>query len=330
MVRQKGTGKRRKGWRLFPHHFLLPLERAALWAVMGFARLLPLPLAQRFGAGIGDLLFLGVRRYREVALRNLGRSFGWDPARTRLVARQSFRNIGKTLVEFLRQPYLSPSEMRRLFRMEGTEYLRDGLAAGKGVLLITGHYDNWELFAARMVVEGIPLNVVARDADDAALNTLINGIRERCGYRVIPRRSAARGVLEALRRNEAVAILMDQNTVKGGEFVPFFGRAAATVTGPAIFALRTGATVLAGFAVRQPDDTHVGFFQPPVIPRQTGDREADIWELTAHLTALIEAQVRADPTQWFWIHDRWRHRPAAERAVGESCVAVGSGDEVKG
>src|SRR5438094_256338 len=98
------------------------------------------------------------------------------------------------------------------------------------------------------LVRAVPLplvprigTVVARDANHGPTNALINGIREACGYRVIPRQSALRGVLAALRRNEVVAILIDQNTIEGGTFVPFFGRQAATVTGPAVFALRTGA-----------------------------------------------------------------------------------------
>jgi KDO2-lipid IV(A) lauroyltransferase len=84
-----------------------------------------------------------------------------------------------------------------------------------------------------------------------------------------------------------VAILMDQNTIKGGEFVPFFGRLASTVTGPAVFSVRTGATVLVGFAVRQPDDTHTGHVLPPIPLPQSGDREADVRDLTAQLTARI-------------------------------------------
>ena len=296
------------------------------------SRALPQPLAQRLGAAVGDLLFWCVRRYREVARRNLRQAFGGGAPRVEAVARQVFRSIGKSLVEFLRLPALSAAEIRDLCQLEGMEHLRAGLAAGRGVLLITAHYGSWELLAARLVVEGIPLSVVARDADDVATHALINRIRARCGYRVIPRQAAPRGVLEALRRNEVVGILMDQNTTQGGVFVPFFGRAAATATGPAVFALRTGAALLPGFAVRQPDDRHVGRFSPLVSLPRTADREADVRELTARLTALIEAQVRADPTQWFWIHDRWRHRPPEERGRAGAALrqpgGVNSHDDV--
>jgi len=265
-------------------------------------------------------LFWGVRRYREVARRNLRAAFGWPEPRVEAVARQVFRNLGKSLVEFLRLPALSPAELLDLCQLEGLEYLRAGLAAGRGVLIITAHYGNWELIAARLVLEGERLSVVARDADDGATHRFITRLREGCGYRVIPRRAAPRAVLEALRRNEVVAILVDQNTTQGGQFVPFFGRTAATATGPAVLALRTEAALLPGFCVRLPDDRHVGRLEPPVTPFRTGDREADVVELTAHLTRLIEAQVRADPAQWLWIHDRWRYRPAEERVRGEVVV----------
>jgi Kdo2-lipid IVA lauroyltransferase/acyltransferase len=293
-----------------------------LIAVAGIARMLPTSLAQRLGAALGDLLFWGVRRYREVARRNLKAAFGWEAPRVEVVARQVFRNIGKSLVEFLRMPALSTAEVRRLCQLEGMEHLNAALDAGRGAMIITAHYGSWELLAARLVVEGIPLSVVARDADDGAINALIHRIREGCGYRVIPRQSAPRGVMEALRRNEVVAILMDQNTTQGGQFVPFFGRTAATATGPALLALRTGAALLPGFSIRLPDDRHVGRLWPRVVPHRTKDLEADVLELTAHLTQLIEAQVREDPTQWLWIHDRWRHRPPEER-IGAGLVATG-------
>jgi KDO2-lipid IV(A) lauroyltransferase len=279
----------------------------------GLVRWLPRQQALKLGAAVGDLLYRTMRRYRVVAQRNLTMAFGWDAGKAEGVARQVFRNLGKTMVEFLRLPSMSPEELRRLCRLEGLEQVHAALAEGRGLLIISAHYGNWELFAARVAAEGIPLSVVARDADDPATNALINGIREGCGYRVIPRQSAPRGVLEALRRNEVVVLLMDQNTVKGGEFVPFFGRLAATATGPALFALRTGACLIPAFVQRQPDDTHIGRTLAPVTPARSGDREQDVRALTAQLTVIIESQVRADPTQWFWIHDRWRHRPAEER-----------------
>jgi Kdo2-lipid IVA lauroyltransferase/acyltransferase len=300
------TPRRRSGKQSLHHYgFILPLQTVV--------RALPERSALQLGGLVGLLVFRSVRRYREVALRNLQLSFGWEPARTEAVARETFRNLGKTLVEFLRLPGRSPADIRRSCRLEGMEHVREALAAGRGLIIISAHYGNWELFAARVVADGIPLSVVVREADDAGTNALVNGIRESCGYRVIPRQSAPRGVLEALRRNQVVALMMDQNTIAGGEFVPFFDRLAATVTGPAVFALRTGAALIPVFAVRQPDDTHIGQIGPPVALPRTGDRAEDVRALTAQLTALIEAQVRADPTQWFWIHDRWRHRPPEER-----------------
>ncbi len=292
-----------------------------LTLIAGTVRVLPTGMAQQLGAALGDLLFWTVPRYRTVARRNLKAAFGWEGPRVEAMARRVFRNIGKSLVEFLRLPALPAAEVRRLCTLEGMEHLRAALAAGRGAMIITAHYGSWELLAARLVVEGIPLSVVAREADDSAINTLVNRIREGCGYRVISRQSAPRGILEALRRNEVVAILMDQNTTQGGQFVPFFGRTAATVTGPAVLALRTGAALLPGFSIRQRDDRHLGRLWPPVVPSRTGDLAADVLELTAHLTRLIEAQVRADPSQWLWIHDRWRYRPPEER-VGAELLAT--------
>src|SRR5262249_50006566 len=135
---------------------------------------------------------------------------------------------------------------------------------------------------------------------------LINWIRGGCGYRVISRGHATRPALECLRRNEALGILLDQNTSSGGIYVDFFGHPAATAPGPAILARRTGAPLIPLFDRRREDGTHVVEFHPPVEWRATGDRDQDVLEITARLTQAIERQIRAEPAQWFWIHNRWK------------------------
>lgn len=262
-----------------------------------------------FGSGIGALLYAAMPAWRRTARENLRRVFGgvWSQRELERVLRENFRHYGRLLCEFLVMPRWSSAPRGWRMELRGTEVLDAALAAGRGVILVSAHFGNWELLAASLARAGYPLTVIAREADDAATNQLINSIRRQCGYRVIARR-AVRAALECLRRNELLAIMADQNADSGAIFVDFFGYPAATATGPAVLARRTGAAVVPVFACRRPDGTHQGDIFPPVDCPVTNDREADIRAITGRLTSIIEARVRATPEQWLWIHKRWKRQ----------------------
>jgi KDO2-lipid IV(A) lauroyltransferase len=277
------------------------------------AKRTPLPVLYRIGERLGRLAYRLSRRYRTVAEHNLQMAYGEslsDGERRRLVE-QVFIHFAKSLMEFLVADGLSPNDLCRMVTLKGEEHLQWCVQQGKGTLIITAHYGNWEI-AARYLTQckGYVLNVVARDADDSATAVLVNRIREQGGYRVFPRGQAVRAVLQALKRNELVAMLPDQNA--GDVFVPFFGRLAGTVAGPALLALRSGAPILPVFCTRQPDNTYLFEMLPPFVVQPSGDKERDVTETMAHITALIEQQVRKHPSQWLWLHNRWKTRPPEE------------------
>jgi Kdo2-lipid IVA lauroyltransferase/acyltransferase len=240
----------------------------------------------------------------------------WSDEEIERMVRRNFRHCGQTLAEFLAMPQWSSAEIAKRVELRGMHHLDAALSRGRGALLVTAHYGNWELMAARVVKAGYPVSVIARDADDPPTNALINWIRGACGYRVISRRNATRPALECLRRNEPLGILLDQNTVSGEVYVDFFGHLAATATGPAILALRTGAPLIPLFDRRREDGTHVVELQPPLEWAPTGDRAQDVLRITAQLTHAIERQIRAEPSQWFWIHNRWKRQKGSLQAPG--------------
>src|SRR5262249_51126333 len=151
-------------------------------------------------------------------------------------------------------------------------------------LLVTAHFGNWELMGPGLVQRGYPLNVIARTMEDAVMNRTINAIRARAGYRVFERTHALRPSLECLRRNEILAILMDQNAIQSDVWVDFFGWPAATHTGAAAIARRTGAALVPMFDHRLADGTHVTRVHAPLELVPTDDKEGDIREMTACLT----------------------------------------------
>lgn len=282
-----------------------------LWLVFPLAWLLAhLPAAIGLAAGrrLGDLLWLVLPGRRAVALDNLRRSFGAErsAAEIRQLARRSFQNVGMNLVEgccyFLRPTQVMLSRVR----VEGREHLQAAAAHGRGVLILTAHFGNWELLAAAHGLTGLPASIVTRPLDYPLLDDLAARFRRRSGAELIVKRHAVREVLTALRRQRMVGILLDQNATRAeGVFAPFFGSPASTSKGLALLALRTGAPVVPIFLRREPDGRHCMDVGAAVPPPEDGQ----IATYTSAFNRVLEAAIRRTPEQWFWMHDRWRTRP---------------------
>jgi KDO2-lipid IV(A) lauroyltransferase len=201
--------------------------------------------------------------------------------------------------------------------MVGFEALEKAVEAGKGAIVITGHFGNWEIGGASLAVRGIPLEVVAQRQRNPLFDRDLNRNRERLSMTVIERGEAPKRVLKALRKGRVVAIVGDQNLRRGGVFVEFFGRKASTARGAAVFALRTGSPIFLGIALREP-----GFPQRYRVRLEAiefspgGEMEADALALTALHTRRLEEAVKTAPEQYFWQHRRWKTRPPGEEGAG--------------
>jgi KDO2-lipid IV(A) lauroyltransferase len=273
-------------------------------------RSLPRQARPALGSGIGNLTYRGMRRWREIALRNLASAYPeWSEAEVRRVARECFRHLGKNLIEFLALSAQSPAQVRELVQAEGVEHLRAALADGGGAIITSAHYGNWELAAARLACEGARLNVIGRLPSNPHVTRFITRIREPKGYRVLTRHRTMAPYMECLRRNELVCMLTDANNLSGDLFVPFFGRPAAVPRGAAVLALRSGRPVLPLFCHREPDQSHRLVILPPMARRSRSDVKAAVEDWMSEMTAIIEDRIREDPTQWLWIHDRWKRQP---------------------
>jgi len=293
-------------------------SRAGSWATtVGLGLLFPLawllaylpaPLGLAVGRRIGDALWWLLPRRRRVALDNLRRGLGQElsaEARRRL-ARRSFQHVGMNLVEDCRY-FLRPTDvMLSRVRMEGEERLRAAADRGRGVLILTAHYGNWELLAAAHGLSGLPLSIVMRPLDHPLLDDLAARFRRRSGAELIIKERAVREILQALRRRRMVGILLDQNATRSeGVFVPFFGTPASTSKGLAILALRTGAPVVPVFLRREPGGGHC----MEVGAELAAPSDGDVVAFTASFNREIEAAIRRAPEQWLWMHARWRTQP---------------------
>jgi Kdo2-lipid IVA lauroyltransferase/acyltransferase len=273
----------------------------------------PHRMAMRLASWIGVVSCVCLPWWRKVATRQLTESFPeWDARRVRRCTRAVFVSFAKTMFEFMRSRKTPDDTLREIFPMEGMELVREGVARGKGVIILAAHYDNWEWCGRRIAMEaGAPFTVIVRSQDDERLTRAIDETRMAGGLHVVDR-DDVRGALRALRRGEILGIVPDQNVVAGGCFVDFFGRPAATALGPARFAAKTGAAVFHCLSRRRPDDTHLGSIFAMAEYERSDNPDEDAVLFTKAWTQGLEAWIREAPEQWMWFHKRWRTQPAAQ------------------
>jgi Kdo2-lipid IVA lauroyltransferase/acyltransferase len=294
------------------------LEFSLAWLFIHVLRALPRSWARAAGALIASVAHDSLGRLRRAGLRNLELAFPAMPASERaLILRLEYRNLGWLLAEFCQMSTYTPAFASSFIRYSGLEHFTNAQARGKGVLVLTGHLGAWELSSFYHSLAGHPMGMVIRRLDNPLVDALVNRIRCQHGNRVLHKDDFARGLLAAMRAGETVGILMDTNmTPPQGLFVPFFGVPACTASGLARVALKTGAAVLPGFLLwEESERQYVLHFYPELALASTGDAEADTADNTARFTAVLEDAIRQYPSQWLWMHRRWKTRPPGDPPI---------------
>jgi len=276
--------------RLFPMRYLYAIAR--LFAFVGY-RLL--------------------KKQRLIALESLSLAFGKEktPQEIEKISKECFTNIAKGGAEII---YLmdKPALLKSRVEIKGKENLDAALNRGKGIILVSAHFGNFPLLLAKLSLEGYNVNGIMRPMRNQLAEKFFKKKRVRLNIKTIysiPRNTCVFTSIRALRNNEMLFIPLDQNFGTGGVFVNFFGHQAATATGPVVLALRTGAVILPCFISRNPDDTHVLVFDAPVELEETGDENETIRGAVQKITDIIELHIRRSPSEWGWIHRRWKTRP---------------------
>lgn len=287
------------------------LEHLAFRLARGAASVAPEPMA--LGAGL--LLGLAVGSLVRFRRRDVERHLGWafpdsSAAWRRRVARASYAHFGREAAVMLRAPGWSRELLRERTHMVGFDAFREAAESGRGVVMLTGHLGNWEVGGASIAARGVPLDVVGKGMSNRPFQADLFATRARLGMRVIEMGEAAKEVPRSLGAGRVVALLGDQRAHRGGVLVPFFGRPASTARGPALFALRSGASVFVAFALHDggsPLRYTVTFEALPFSRR--GSMEEDVEALLAAYGEALEAAIRRAPEQYFWQHRRWKNAP---------------------
>jgi Kdo2-lipid IVA lauroyltransferase/acyltransferase len=306
-------------------------HRAEFALVRGVQRLLGAvgePAAETFAGVLGRAAYWPVGIRRDVVRANLRIAFpDADEPWIDEMVRLSFRHLAREAAVMMRLPTITREEIRRRTDVVGWTEFEAALAQGRGAILVTGHFGNWEIAAAAVAARGVPIAAIVRAQGNRLFDAHLNQTRRRLGVETIYQRDAPRQVPRVLRQGGVVGIVGDQDARAAGVFVPFFGRPASTHRGPALFALRLGAPVIAASA-RRLDGVPARYeVRGEMVPvERTADLETDVHRLTAELARRLEADVRRAPEQYFWFHKRWKSVPPAEPPVSGAGTSSPSED----
>jgi KDO2-lipid IV(A) lauroyltransferase len=282
--------------------------------VMAMLARLPLAWAVRVGAAGALVGYVVARPLRRTGLRNLEMAF---PERSRSerrrILRESVANLGRMVAELAHLPRMTAEQLRANVVFEDEAWWAENVGAPRdtGALILSGHFGNWELLVFAHGMRGFPVSMVHRTIANPFVDRWLNQVRARAGTRLVRKRQAAGGVLQALHDHQLLVLPFDQNSTRAiGVFVDFFGIPASTNSGIARLARRTGAPVVPAFIVREGRTArHRVHVLPMMYVQRTGDPELDVRRATQQFSDVFESMVRQYPEQWLWVHKRWKTRP---------------------
>jgi KDO2-lipid IV(A) lauroyltransferase len=289
-------------------------EYLTLRALVGVLAALPLGLAMAVAEVAAWIAYWLDVPHRRIGMANLAIAF---PERSlserRRILRGSFQNLGRMAAELAHLPRLSADTLRDMVRFADEAWMQEALAweRSTGVLVLSGHFGNWELLVYAQGMRGHPVHMVHRAIANPLVDRWLHDLRARAGTRMLRKSRAGGDVIRALHEHALLVLPIDQNSTRGiGVFVDFFGLPASTNSGMARIALRTDAPIVPVFIVRQGRSArHVVHVLPILEVERTGDPLEDVRHNTQRFTAVFEEMVRRHPTQWLWMHKRWKTRP---------------------
>jgi len=270
------------------------------------AAVLPNKIALKVGEILGLLVFHVWESRRKIAVENIEKSALKNLKDAELTAKETFKNIGKSFVEVVKIYYGFGKGIIDNIEVRDVDHYLKAKSKNKGVIFITGHCGNWELMALAFGIKVDDVSVVARRQNNPYLNRFVENVRAKYGNKVIYKKGALKGILLELKKGRSVGILMDQAVLKDeGCKIDFLGRPAWTTKVPALIARKTGAAVIPVFINRN-GDRHVINIYPEVELSVDDNTEMAVIKDTKRFSGYIEDYIKEHPSEWLWIHKRWK------------------------
>lgn len=262
----------------------------------------------RFGKIFGILLYYIGPKRRKITFNNIKEGLKLSSSETTKITKESYQNLGITLFEMIKLKTYTDSQISQLVKFSNIELIDELLSRGRGLIMMTGHYGNWELLAySSGLFSKKQVNVIVKNQKNELFDKYIIQNREKSGNKMIAAGNAAREIINIIKNKGIVALIADQSADPNKDvFVDFFGRQAATYEAPASLALKFNIPIMMGYAVRQNDNTYISHLTE-IDHSDLVYNKKDIEELTQRHVKHLENQILEVPGQWSWQHRRWKH-----------------------
>jgi KDO2-lipid IV(A) lauroyltransferase len=270
----------------------------------------PLPF-WHFWAGVYSVIFTYLIPIRKkTAVSNLKLAFpDKNNSEITAIVKGAYRNVLIVIYEFFYMRKMKMEKLRKMVRLENAESIDKALSKGKGVVMLSGHFGNWELMVygcSRLT--GHIFNIIVKEQTNTKLDTRLNMIRESCGNKTIEMQTALRPTLKTLSENGIIAMLGDQSAPKEGSVkVDFFVKDVPTFEGAARFSIKTGAPLIFGYILREKDNTYTLNLKEVDMSRYREYTEENVKALTQEHAKMLETVIREHPEHWLWFHKRFKH-----------------------
>jgi len=285
------------------------LEYLAFVAFSTFFRILGLNNARKFARYMAKFFFYGIPIRKEVVLENLRKAFpDLSDKSINEIAFGTYLNFSLTLVEILTIPFLSDNQMRSMLTLKNPELFHEKYSEGKGVIVLSAHFSNWEIGAMMLsYLVNTPFYVVAKPQRNNLVDEWMNKMRTRYNNVIVPLGVSIRNIFVTLKEKKVAALVADQRGPIDGPRVKFLGIDTASFAGPAALALKTDAVILYAIAIRNENLNYDTEFVEIDKSNLSGSFDDQVLELTQRHYNYLESIVKKYPSQWFWMHKRWKY-----------------------
>lgn len=250
---------------------------------------------------------------KQIAVENIRETLNISQQEANQIAKLSVTRFGKMLMDMFRYPRLSRQSIDQIMRIHGSENLEKALALGKGVIMASGHYGNWELLGTGLAFYGYPMVAVAKKQEqNEGFEHFLSEYRIMGGGKILYT-TDVRDIVRALKEKQIPLIFFDHDVLPNGVWVDFLGRKTSTPPGAAVLAIIADSPIVPAFITEALDGTHDLYIYPSICVNNDENKTATVKKIMQQLSYLLEKHIRKHPQEWFWIHNRWRPLKVTER-----------------
>jgi KDO2-lipid IV(A) lauroyltransferase len=270
----------------------------------------PIRLNLWLGRRIGGIAFFVNKKRRMIAYANLKAAFAKEktPKELRAITKKVYVNLVQSFAEILSLTKVNKVYVNKYVEVVNMNRIEDAGRSGRGTILLTAHFGDWELSSLVSAMKDFPITVLAREQKMKRLNELLNRLRESKGCKVVRKGMSTKLIFKELYKKSMVGILSDQDAGRSGTFVDFFGRPTSAHIGPFEIAKHTDSIILPNFIVREGGPFHKLYLEDYIEMRDAKTGE-DVKNSLQKYMSILEEYVRRYPDQWLWLHKRWKSTP---------------------